>query len=122
MADARAKQTILVLEDAVAIRGLVRIILEDAGYAVLEAGTVDEAARHIEGAAQRPHALICDVNIPGENSLAGVGRLQQIEPTLKVLYISGESVGTALPPGSSFLQKPFPPDALVKKIEGLLAG
>ena len=122
MADAPAKPTILVLEDAVAIRALVRVILEEAGYGVLEAGTVDEAARQIEGAAQRPRALVCDVNIPGENSLAGVGRLQQIEPTLKVLYISGESVGTALPPGSAFLQKPFPPDALLKKIEGLLAG
>jgi len=122
MADARVKPTVLVLEDAAAIRVLVRVILEDAGYAVLEAGTVEEAARQIEGAVQRPRALVCDVNIPGENSLAGVGRLQQIEPALKVLYISGESIGTALPPGSAFLQKPFPPDALVKKIEGILGG
>ena len=114
------------LEDAVAIRALVRVILEEAGYAVLEAGTVDEAARQIEGAAQRPRALVCDVNIPGENSLAGVGRLQQIEPALKVLdKYPGEKCRDRASTSEELLRvfkNPFRRYALVKKIEGLLAG
>lgn len=117
---ANPKAAILVLEDSVAIRTLVRAILEDAGYVVLGAGTVEEATRQLQSAADRPRALICDVNLPGENSLAGVERLCEIEPSLKVLYMSGDAIGSALPSGSAFIQKPFSPRTLVRRLEMLL--
>ena len=121
MADAPAKQTILVLEDALpsapscASSSKRRGMLSWRRVRWTRLLVKSRARRNGRGAHLRREYT-------GRESLAGVGRLQQIEPALKVLYISGESVGTALPPGSSFLQKPFPPDALLKKIEGLLAG
>jgi CheY-like chemotaxis protein len=105
------------------------VILESNGYRVLAAGTpreaLDLAARH-EGSVD---LLVTDVIMPQMNGRQLAGLLGTLHPGLKVLYISGyDPTGLregVLRPGESggctaFLEKPFTPTALARKVREVL--
>ena len=94
------------------------MILREAGYRVIEAATVDEAAAAT--AAQSPDLLITDIHLPAVNGVRLADMLREIRPELKVIFISGHDFGVALPAGSEFLAKPFPPAALLQKVRAML--
>ena len=108
---------ILVVEDSEPIRGLLRMILGEAGYRVIEAGSVDEAAAAV---AQGPELLITDIHLPGMNGVALARELRQLRPELKVIFMSGHDFGVVMPAGSEFLAKPFPPAVLIQKVRSML--
>ena len=119
------KETILLVEDQSDVLRVMRRGLEGLGYTVLAAKGGPEAlslaARH-EGEID---LLVTDVVMPGMNGHDLALGLAATRPEMKVLYVSGypdQSIvhQGLLAPGLAFLQKPFAPDALARKIREVL--
>ena len=118
-------ETILLAEDQPEVRSVARAVLERYGYQVLEASHGHEALRILRAHQQKIHLLLSDVVMP---SMSGpeLARLVQLEePGIRVLYASGYTDDAivrhgVLDPGVAFLQKPFTPTALLRKIRELL--
>jgi CheY-like chemotaxis protein len=123
----RGTETILVVEDDEAVRPLVRGVLLSHGYTVLEASRGEEALATCQQHAGPIHLLLTDVVMPGMNGSELAKRLASLYPEMKTLYMSGyadEGIvhHGVLNSGATFLQKPFTPDALVRKVHQALTG
>jgi len=118
-------ETILLVEDAAALRGLTRRLLQNCGYTVLDSGDPAEALRI---ATRHPGPLplmITDVVMPGLSGPALAAKLAAARPETKVLYTSGYADDAVaqhgvLGPDCAFLEKPFTRDALVRKVREIL--
>lgn len=118
--------TILVVEDEAGIRALVRKILRRQGYEVLEAANGQDALALCREHGRCVELLITDVLMPQMGGRELVERLQTQGRDMKVLYVSGYTDDTEvyagdLPPGTSFLQKPFTLGSLLDKVKEVLA-
>jgi two-component system, cell cycle sensor histidine kinase and response regulator CckA len=118
-------ETVLVLEDEDALRGIVVEILREAGYTVLEATQPAAAAAIAAHSSQAIHLLLTDVVLPGQSGPETAIQLRDACPGMRVLLMSGytdrlvggqRSAGVALP----FLSKPFTIDALLRKVREVL--
>jgi len=120
-----AGETILVVEDAAALRDLVCQALSVSGCTVLSAPEAQEALRILSQQKGAIHLLITDVIMPGMNGPALAKQVRAMRPETKILYMtgySGEFVRSdMLIPGVSFIQKPFTPADLRRKIRKMLA-
>jgi two-component system cell cycle sensor histidine kinase/response regulator CckA len=118
-------ETILLVEDAEALRKLAQMFLRDNGYRVLTAADGSEAQ---QVAAQNPgpiHLLLTDVVMPGINGRVLAERLAPRHPAMKVLYMSGYTDSFiaghgVLEAGIHLLHKPFTEQALLSKVRELL--
>src|SRR5437773_6131039 len=124
-ATARGSETILVVEDEEAVRSLSRRALEASGYTVLAAADGPDAVRLLERYGGPIHLVLTDVIMPGMNGRELAERLVQRRPGLRVLYMSGYPGDAivhrgALEPGTAFLQKPFMPEDLARKVREVL--
>jgi len=122
---AQGRETILLVEDEEAVRELARDILEANGYAVLEARHGDEALAICERHSEPIHLMLTDVVMPGMNGRELAERLARLRPETKVLYMSGYTDNAIVLHGvlngrAVFLQKPFSPDALARKVREVL--
>jgi PAS domain S-box-containing protein len=120
-------ETILVVEDEQAVRELVRRILEGKGYTVLAASNGEEALLFCNQHKGSIHLLITDVVMPGVGGHELTGRLANLRPEMKVLYMSGYTDNAIVRhglvrPGAAFLSKPITPDALIRKVRDVLRG
>ncbi|HEV8381974.1 MAG TPA: PAS domain S-box protein [Gemmatimonadales bacterium] len=121
----RGTETVLVVEDEPAVLTLSRRALESQGYVVLAASDAAAALRVVERHGGTIHLLLTDVVMPGLSGRELADRLAAQRPGIRVLYMSGypgDAVvqhGT-LPSGSAFLQKPFSPDGLARKVRDVL--
>lgn len=118
-------ETILLAEDDDSARGLIRSILQEYGYRVLEAQDGEEALRLSEQHEGPIHLLLTDVVMPKMNGRELAERLQPLQPKMKVLYISGYTDNTivdhgVLESGMQFMQKPFTPKVLASKCRKVL--
>lgn len=121
----RGQETVLVVEDEEAVRELAREILENKGYAVLEARHGVEALLISDRHNGPIHLLLTDVIMPQLNGRGLAQRLTSLRSDIKVLYMSGYTTKDLishgmLDPGVAFLQKPFTPDALALKVRQVL--
>ncbi len=121
----RGSETVLLVEDEAALRSLVRGILVSAGYNVLEAGhSVD--ALLISHQHQGPiHLLLTDIVMPGMTGRELADQLCIFHSNMKVLYVSGYTDDAYIQHGvlkaqAAFLQKPFTPEALARKVREVL--
>jgi CheY-like chemotaxis protein len=125
-APAGGSETILLVEDEDPVREVTRVMLEDLGYRVLEAGSGAEALRVAASHRGRIDVLLTDVVMPGMNGPETARRLVEVRPQTKVLYASGyaDGVGDAafLESSAAFIEKPFRRDALDRRIRALLEG
>jgi PAS domain S-box-containing protein len=113
-----APSTVLVVEDEEVVRRLVRQVLEQAGYAVVEAA---DGARAVELAESRQvDLLLTDLTMPGLTGREVAERLRGTHPELKVIYMSGYADGEALEQGVEVLEKPFTFDVLTEKVGRVL--
>ncbi|HEX7767204.1 MAG TPA: ATP-binding protein, partial [Nitrospira sp.] len=118
-------ETVLLVEDAAAIRTLTKKVLELNGYTVLTAGNLDEALTMAKAHNWAIHLLLTDVVMPGGSGPDVADRLKERCQDLKILYMSGYT-GMAmahqgiLESGSPLLQKPYSPDALLQKVREVL--
>jgi CheY-like chemotaxis protein len=126
---ARSEQgeTVLVVDDEPTVRMLVTDVLEELGYAVLEAADSVEGLRILRSDL-RIDLLISDVGLPGGmngRQMADAGR--EVRPDLKVLFITGYAENAAvgngqLAPGMAVMTKPFAVDGLAVRIKELITG
>ena len=125
LAPPRGSETILIAEDEAGVRILSRYVLTECGYKVLEADDGNEALK-VAAAYEGPiHLLITDVVMPGQGGRAVAEQMTQLNPRIKVLYVSGYTDDAVirhgvLREGVSFLQKPFSPVALAIKVREVL--
>ena len=118
-------ETILLVEDALRVRAVVREILEMNGYHVLEARHGAEAIEISERHRGPIHLMVTDVVMPQMSGRELAQRLLPVRPDLRVLYMSGYTDDAivrhgVLGAGMAFLSKPFTPDALAAKVRELL--
>ena len=118
-------ETVLLVEDESSILHLVKRMLQKNGYRVLTASTPDEAIRLMERHSSDIHLLITDVVMPDMNGRDLAQRLQQINPDLKCLFMSGYTADViahhgVLDPDMNFIHKPFSLHDLMVKIHSVL--
>jgi two-component system cell cycle sensor histidine kinase/response regulator CckA len=123
----RGSETILLVEDEEAVRELTSMVLTELGYKVLEAGDGEEALRIAQDRAREMQLVITDVVMPGLSGPELVTRLREWQPQANVLFCSGytaDAIGHlgVLDGGISFLQKPFTPEILARKVRETLQG
>jgi len=119
-------ETILVVDDEPSVRMLVVDLLEDIGYATLEAENGAGGLALLESKA-RIDLLITDVGLPGMmngRQMADAARVGR--PDLKVLFITGYAENALLDngqlgPGMSVLTKPFSIDEMAARVNELVA-
>ncbi len=121
----RGTETVLLVEDAAAVRAVTRQVLERQGYAVLEAPN-GEAALHLAQKHRGPiHLLLTDVVMPVMSGRQLADQLARARPDMKVLYASGYTDDSVvrhgvLEEGTAYLQKPFTPERLARKVRDVL--
>src|SRR5205809_684516 len=122
---ARGPETVLLAEDEPAVRAIAQPALERHGYTVLPAATGAAALALAAQHAATIDLLLTDVVMPGMSGRDLADRLTAQRPGIRVLYISGYTDNAIvrhgmLEPGLAYLQKPFRPDALVRKVREVL--
>lgn len=120
------KPRLLVIDDEVAIRDTMRMILEYDGYDVLVAGSGQEGLQLVER--EHPDLVFLDVKMPGMDGLEVLGRVRQINESLPVVIVSAHGTAmTALEAGRlgafRFIEKPLSKDYVLDAVrEGLELG
>jgi len=120
------RETVLLVEDEQMVRAAARRILERHGYCVLEASHGREALALCEEQGATIDLMITDVVMPHMSGYELARQLAARRPQLKVIYVSGYSDSTAAEHGAvdaesmTFIQKPFAPDTLLRKVRELL--
>jgi len=118
-------ETILLAEDDEMLRPLAKGLLKKLGYTVLDAENAERALGLASAHAGPIHLLVADVVMPGASGRELARQLAESRPDTKVLYVSGYTDDAIvhhgmLEPGLNFLQKPFNPGALARKVREVL--
>jgi len=121
----KGSETILLVEDDEAVRGLTEMVLKSYGYQVLVAESPEDAQRVSGSFPSEIQLVLTDVVMPSMSGRELVKRLLERHPHTRVLYMSGYTdnviaSGGVLEPGLAFLQKPFTPAALAQKVREVL--
>jgi CheY-like chemotaxis protein len=117
-------ETILLAEDEEAIRALAERILTGSGYTVLVARNGEEAIGIFRKNKEIDLAVL-DMVMPRKGGKEAFDEMQKQNPLLKVIFMSGYSAdgihdSFVLIPGTPFLQKPFSPTILARKVREIL--
>ena len=117
-------ESVLLVEDDHAVRGLVALTLQGYGYTVLEAGSAADALA-IAAAPSDFDLLLTDVVMPGMNGRELAEALLADRPSLKVLFTSGYPADTIIRHGIAdasavYLEKPYLPIDLARKLRQVL--
>ena len=124
--DAPNGLSVMVVEDEDAIRTLTRRILTRQGYEVIDAdGPLDAIAQCAEQSC-RPDLLLTDVVMPGMSGVELASRLRELQPALRVLFMSGYTDNVMDrygldDRGDALLQKPFNGHGLLTAVQEALA-
>jgi CheY-like chemotaxis protein len=116
-----ARPLVLVVEDEPLLRLHAVTMLEDAGYATVEAGSADEAIGHLEANADI-RAVFTDIDLPGDMDgirLAAV--IRDRWPPVELIVTSGHITVEKgqLPERGHFLPKPYSSQQLAGALEAL---
>lgn len=118
-------ETVLLVEDEEGIRTLAKTVLQKYGYTVIEARNGGEAFMFCEANAKPIELLLTDVVMPNMSGRQLSERLAAFQPKMKTLYMSGYTDDAivhhgVLEPGTPFLQKPFHPEEMARKVREIL--
>jgi CheY-like chemotaxis protein len=119
------RETILVVEDEAGLRVLIQELLERLGYTVLVAASGQEAIGLSSTHPGCVDLLLTDVVMPKTSGRDLAERLRHLRRGTRVLYMSGYPAETVvrhgvIEPGIAFLEKPFTPEMLAKKVREVL--
>jgi len=121
----RGSETILVVEDERGVRNMVCKMLRLYGYRALEAKNARQAQALFAEGKGHIDLILTDIVMPGLSGVELVERLAERNGPLKVVYMSGYTEEKIvrhgiLNRGIPFIQKPFTPETIIKKIRTLL--
>jgi len=121
----RGTETILLVEDQEQVRAVACAILKRSGYRVLVAQHASEALLLCAAGSEPIHLLLTDVVMPNMSGAELARRAMSVRPGLKVLYMSGYTDDSVVRHGildseMAFLQKPFTPETLTRKVREVL--
>jgi CheY-like chemotaxis protein len=120
------KSTVLVIDDDPKFLETMRILLRGAGYTVLTSSTGPKGLDMIRYAPRSVRTVLLDFNMPGFNGAETLQYLRKLNPSVKVIAVSGFKVNE-LPPSfqkgvERFVAKPFSNGELLETIEEVLGG
>jgi PAS domain S-box-containing protein len=118
--------TILLVEDNPSLEQIARRILKRYGYTVLSAPSAEEAVRVSRGHVGAIDLLLTDVVMPGQSGPSLATLLTTERPAMRVLHMSGYTDDAVVRHGAlsgtaAFLQKPFTPEGLSRKVREVLS-
>ncbi|HLQ59911.1 MAG TPA: response regulator [Gemmatimonadales bacterium] len=123
----RGSETILLVEDEAPVRAVTRQLLQRNGYTVLEAPDGPTALALVDGEKGSQHVdlLLTDVIMPGMSGRELAKQLKARRPEVRALFMSGYTDDAVvrhgmLEPGLAYLEKPFRPTALLRKVREVL--
>jgi len=118
--------TVLIVEDEEQVRNIACAVLKARGYNVFSAANGEEALAMVKKMSVPVDILVTDVIMPRMGGPELVGKLVPLQPSMRVLYISGYTehaivaTNTAIPAGVQHLPKPFTPSLLAQKVGEML--
>ncbi|MGO8791168.1 MAG: PAS domain S-box protein [Terriglobia bacterium] len=118
-------ETIMVVEDQESVRSLIRVALESVGYKVLQTDDPESAVAICASHSGPIHLLLTDVVMPGLSGPLVAAKVTALRPDIKVVYMSGYTDDAVVHHGVlghdvPFIQKPFSPAALRRRIREVL--
>lgn len=118
--------TILAVDDDRTILGLVKAVLQTAGYSVLLADSGRNAIQVFEGSTIPVHLLLTDVIMPDLTGPVVAERLRTKQPDLPVLFMSGFHDADLVQQfvtnkGFNLLTKPFTMESLLRGVQSALS-
>ncbi len=118
-------ETIMLVEDENIVRTLTSKVLQSHGYTVLSASDGESAMAICREHKDEIDLLLTDVVLPGMNGLALLGKIRDILPDLKVIFMSGYTENVValrkvLERGNHFISKPFSTRVLLQSIRDVL--
>ena len=119
------RETVLFVEDEVALRDLMHRVLAKGGYTVLAAGDGVEALAMVEAHPGPIDLVVTDVIMPRMSGPDLAVRLRARDPGIRLLYVSGYTADqlrsqTDLGADATLLPKPFTSDGLLRKVREIL--
>ncbi len=125
LSELHGSETVLIVENENAVRGLCREVLELMGYTILEAQDAQDALQVFKDHQEQIDLLLTDMIMPLENGSTLAEALQSQKPEMNVLYMSGYTksfFAHEKTPGETFefLSKPFTADELACKVREVL--
>src|SRR5215467_12614256 len=122
---ADAKKTIMIVDDEPEVRKLVSAMVQKFGANVMTADSGEHALTLFKNHNGRIDLLITDVVAPGMSGPMLADKLSELQPDLKVLYISGYDNTQVVQKyvvekGHSLLTTPFTSEALKKKVQSMV--
>jgi len=123
--DLSGSETVLIVEDNDSLRNFAQKILHIYGYRTLNAENGEDALMVCKEHDGRIDLMITDVVMPKIGGREAAKRLQPLYPQMKVIYMSGYTDNAivhhgVLEPGLNFLEKPFTPEGLARKVREVL--
>ena len=120
-------ETLLIVENELAIRNLLQLALRRNGYTVLAAESGREALALVRDHVGAIDLVITDVMMPDMDGPELVRQLSTIRPETRTLFMSGymdDALGERgiLPTTVNFIQKPFSPRTIAQKVRDILDG
>ncbi|MCD6308141.1 MAG: PAS domain S-box protein, partial [Candidatus Latescibacteria bacterium] len=126
--DLHGAETLLLVEDEPAVRATLARILRKYGYTIIEASNGDEAKKITdEFGLQTIDLVVTDIVMPRMGGKEFMAELRKLATDIHVLFISGYTDMSvvkhiAMENNTAFLQKPFSPLTLARKIRDILDG
>jgi two-component system, chemotaxis family, chemotaxis protein CheY len=119
-----AAKTVLVVDDAVVMRMMIKNILTKNGYAVVEAESGFDAVEKYKST--RPDAVTMDMVMPDMDGIAAVKQIVAMDPSARIVMCTSmgqqQLVVEAVQAGAkSFITKPFQPPKILETLEKVLA-
>jgi PAS domain S-box-containing protein len=118
-------ETILLAEDELEVRRLVKTVLEEFGYKVIEAVDGEDAINRFMENKDEINLIILDVIMPKKNGREAYNKIKNISPDVKAIFISGYTEDIIkrediFEMGLNFIAKPVSPSDLLEKIREVL--
>ncbi|HAO93023.1 MAG: hypothetical protein A2X99_12100 [Deltaproteobacteria bacterium GWB2_55_19] len=118
-------ETILLAEDDAEVRSLVKALLEEFGYTVIESVDGEDAVKKYAEIGKDVDMLVLDMIMPKMNGKEAFGEIRRLNPSVRALFLSGYSQDfisqkVILEEGLDFYVKPISASGLLKRVREVL--
>ncbi|OPX32507.1 MAG: hypothetical protein B1H09_00010 [Gemmatimonadaceae bacterium 4484_173] len=119
-------ETVLLVEDEIAVLEMTLAMLEGLGYRVVPASLPEQALEIVRNHSGEIHLLLTDLIMPQMNGRELAEKAEEIRPSMKCLFMSGYTADIIISPdvtkkGLCFMQKPFAMQTLAVMVHKVLA-